>query len=334
MIAGRRRQARERREGVARRVAVGGELAGLLERGPRGVRVAGGGLGLAQGGERVGEHVLRMRPACDLHRARQGDQRLVAALQGTERVPGDHQAGTDAAEQPVPFGDVLGVAGEAERALVVAELVLRTPERLHGPDPCDRLGSLDRQRAVEMGNRAIRLVEDLEVHAGDVRVEHRERRLVLQVRCGHTRLGERRQRAVRLTEIEVDHGLRVMEAEAREVVLTIAERLESGEGVLERGGVVADGLVADGHGGLAGGDRARTRVLGLLGLDRVGLGQGEQRVGERLLRVDRAQHARVLAAHARPLGRGRTHGRQRFKLTGEGPQTRLGLAEVLHRISP
>ncbi len=293
-----------------------------------------GGLGLAEGGERVGEHVLGMCPARDLHRARQGDQRLVAALQSAQRVPGDHQAGADAAEQPVPFGDVLGLAGEAERELVLAELVLRTTERLHGPDARDRLGSLDRQGAVEMRNRAIRLVEDLEVDAGDVRVEHRERRLVLQVRCGHARLGERRQRPVGLTEVEVDHGLRVVQAEARKVVLTVAERLEAGEGVLECGGVVAERLEADGDGGLAGRDRARTRVLGLLGLDRVGLGQGEQRVGERLLGIDRAQHPRVLAANTRALGRRRTHGRECFKLAGERPQPRLGLAEVLHRISP
>ena len=208
------------------------------------------------------------------------------------------------------------------------------PSVCSGPDACDRLGPLDRQRAVEVGDGAVGLVEDLEVDARDVRVEHRERRRVLQVGGGLSRLGEGGQRTVGLTEVEVDDGLRVVQAEAREVVLEVAQRLEPGERVLERGRVVADRLVADGDGGLAGRDRARTRVLGLLGLDRMSLGEGEQRVRERLLRVDGAQDPRVLAAHACALGCGRTHSRERFQLAGQCPQPRFGLAGARHRFSP
>ena len=147
-------------------------------------------------------------------------------------------------------------------------------------------------------------------------------------------LREGRERAVGLAEVEVDDGLRVVQAEAGEVVLQVAQRLEPGERVLQRGRVVADGLVADGDGGLAGRDRARARVLGLLGLDRMGLREGEQRVRERLLRVDGAQDPCVLAAHACTLGCGRTHSRERFQLAGQCPQPRFGLAGARHRVSP
>ena len=203
------------------------------------------------------------------------------------------------------LGDALGLAREAERELVLAEPVLRTAERLQRPHLRDRLGALDRQGAVEVRDRAVGLVEDLEVDAGDVGVEHRERRRVLQVGGGLARLRVGRQRAVGLAEVVVDDGLRVVQAEAREIVLELAERLEARERVLERGGVVADRLEADGDGRLAGRDRARARLLGLLGLDRVGLGEREQRVRERLLGIDGAQHAGVLAAYAGTLRRRR-----------------------------
>ena len=183
-------------------------------------------------------------------------------------------------------------------SLVLAEPVLRAAERLQRPHPRDRLGALDRERAVEVRDRAIGLVEDLEVDAGDVGVQHRERRRVLQVGGRLARLRVGRQRAVGLAEVVVDDGLRVVQAEAREVVLEVAERLEARERVLERGGVVADRLEADGDRRLAGRDRARARLLGLLGLDRVGLREREQRVRERLLGIDGAQHAGVLAAYA------------------------------------
>ena len=256
------------------------------------------------------------------------------ALERAQRVAGDQQAGADAAEQAVALGDVLGLAREAERELVLAEAVLRTAERLQRPHPRDGLDALDRQRAVEVRDRAVGLVEDLEVDAGDVRVEHRERRRVLQVGGGLARLRVGGQRAVGLAEVVVDDGLRVVQAEAREVVLEIAERLEAGERVLERAGVVADRLVADGDGGLAGRDGARARLLGLLGLDRVSLREREQRVRERLLRIDGAQDPRVLAAHARTLARRRAYGRKRLELAGQGPKPRLGLAGARHRVSP
>ena len=134
------------------------------------------------------------------------------------------------------------------------------------------------------------------------------------------RLGVGGQRAVGLPEVVVDDGLRVVQAEAREVVLELAERLEARERVLERGGVVPGRLEADGDGRLAGRDRARARVLGLLGLDRVRLGEREQRVRERLLGIDGAQHASVLAAYAGTLARRRPNGRQRFQLAGQMPE--------------
>ena len=154
------------------------------------------------------------------------------------------------------------------------------------------------------------------------------------MRGGFARLGERRQRPVGLAEVEVDDRLRVVQPEAREVVLEIAEGLEPGECVLERSRVVADRLEADGDGGLAGGDRPRTRVLGLLGLDRMRLGEGEQGVRQCLLGVNCAEDARVLAAHTRALGRRRTHRRERLELSGQCPQPRFGLAGARHRFSP
>ena len=255
-------------------------------------------------------------------------------MQRAQRVAGDEQARAHAAEQAVALRDALGVAREAERELVLAEPVLRAAERLQRPHPRDRLGALDRERAVEVRDRAIGLVEDLEVDAGDVGVQHRERRRVLQVGGRLARLRVGRQRAVGLAEVVVDDGLRVVQAEAGEVVLEVAERLEARERVLERGGVVADRLVADGDRRLAGGDRARARLLGLLGLDRVGLGEREQRVRERLLGIDGAQHAGVLAAYAGTLGRRRPNGRQRFQLAGQCPKPCLGLAGTRHRVSP
>ncbi len=227
VVARRGGQARERRERVARGVAVGGELAGLLERSARRVGVAGRGLALAERGERVGEHVLGVRPARDLDRALERLARLVGAIEGAQRVARDQQAGADAAEQTVPLGDALGVAREAERELVLAETVLRPAERLQRPHARDGLDALDRQRAVEVRDRAVGLVEDLEVDARDVGVQHRERRRVLQVRGGLARLGVGGQRAVGLTEVVVDDGLGVVQAEAGEIVLEVAERLEA-----------------------------------------------------------------------------------------------------------
>ena len=64
------------------------------------------------------------------------------------------------------------------------------------------------------------------------------------------------ERAVGLAEVVVDDGLRVVQAEAGEVVLEVAERLEARERVLERGGVVAGGLEADRDRRLARGDGA------------------------------------------------------------------------------
>ncbi len=334
VVAGRGRQAGERRERVPRRVAIGRELAGLLEHLPRRVRVARGGLALAERGESVGEHVLRAGAACDLDGALERLARLFVATQGAQRVARDQQAGADAAEQPVALGDALGVAREAERGVVFAEAVLRTAERLQRPHLRDRLRALDRQGAVEVGDRAVGLVEDLEVDAGDVGVEHRERRRVLQVGGRLARLRVGGKGAVGLPEVVVDDGLRVVQAEAREIVLEIAERLEAGERVLERGCVVPGRLEADGHGGLAGRDRARARVLGLLGLDRVGLGEREQRIRERLLGIDGAQHASVLAPYAGTLRRRRPNGRQRFQLAGQCPKPCLGLARTRHRVSP
>ena len=277
------------------------------------------GVALAERRERLGQHVLRARPTRDFDRALQRRQRLVTAIEGAQRVAGDHEARADAAQQPVALGDVLGLAGGVERELVLAELVLRPALSLEGPDARDRLGSLDRERPVEMRDRAVGLVQDLQVDARDVHVEHGERRRVLQVRGGLARLRERLERPVGLAEVEVDDRLRVVQPEAREVVLEITQRLQAGECVFEGGRIIADLLEADGDGGLAGRDRARTCVLGLLGLDRVCLREGEQRVGQRLLCIDRAQDPRMLATHTRALRRRRTHSRERLELTSKCP---------------
>ena len=196
------------------------------------------------------------------------------------------------------LGDALGLAREAERGSCSPRRFCARPERLQRPYARDGLRALDRQGAVEVRDRAIGLVEDLEVDAGDVGVQHRERRRVLQVRRCLACLRVGGERAVGLSEVVVDDGLRVVQAEAREVVLEVAERLESRERVLERGGVVTRRLEADGDRCLAGRERARARVLGLLGLDRVGLREREQCVRERLLGIHGAQHASVLAPYA------------------------------------
>ena len=244
MVARRGGEARQGREGVSRRVAVGGELACLLERRTRRVRPAEGGVALAERRERLGERGLRARVARDLDGARQRLQRLVAAPEGAQRVAGDHEARADAALQPVSLGDVLGLPGGVERELVLAEPVLRTALSLQCPDACDRLGSLDRDRPVEMRDGAVGLVEDLQVDARDVHVEHAEGRRVLQVRGGLARLGEPLERPVGLAEVEVDDRLGVVQPEAREVVLEIAQRLQAGECVLEGSRIVADLLEA------------------------------------------------------------------------------------------
>ena len=76
VIASRGGEARERGERMPRGVAVGRELAGLFQGRACGVPVAVRGLALAEGGQRVGEHVLRMRAARHLDGARERGESL------------------------------------------------------------------------------------------------------------------------------------------------------------------------------------------------------------------------------------------------------------------